>query len=870
MAKIRTGRIQALIPEIHMKKPARALTVAAALAVMPFVAKAQDVPGIGPDSVATVPAKGFDAGPFWRSMFGDNYRDLWTMPIRVPVFHMSQYAGGLKPYKIGGGKQTKSLRMVNADSLEFVFRPIYKLPNLTPDYRGSLMWKIFLDAGSASHPAANVAAVPLMQVFNFLQPNARLVFMPDDPALGEYRKEYANVLGTLEAYPTVPKSGRSFANARAILDAEGLLAALNENANVKVDTRALLKIRMLDMLLGDNDRHADQWRWAQLTEGGPYEPIARDRDKVFLSYEGFVLGLARKAVPSLVHFDSAYSDPTALFENATNFDRRVLEGVDRRVWEQTATEVQAVVTNGVIDRVIAALPAEYIPRSDEIRQKLRYRRDHLVAGALTYYDQLFYVADVHATDTADVATVVRQTDGSVDLTFSSAGAGEWLKRHYDPAYTHEIRVYLHGGDDKATVTGSPNGIPVRVIGGNGNNELVDQTGGRRTTFLYDQGTVDDVHYGRDLRLENDSYVDALNSYYNRRPMVRAYGTEVLPQKDYGVTIKPVFGLKTGHKIQVVPKIGIARYAYGFRKIPYASMVQADVAWSTGTHGWKANLLGDKRFESSSFHLPAIATMSQLEVVQFRGLGNDIEDSDDEFFDVKQTAWSFYPAVGYSFAPGSDFTIGPIVRSTSTTEDKSPYLALTEPYGFSKFAQAGVQAKMHFDSKPIPDSSVARVVLDFTGAGYPGFWDAKTAYESLEGFAATYFTMPFATRPVLALRGGGKKLYGNFPYFDAAFIGGGSSFRTEHRQRFAGDASVYGTVELRVPLVRVATLVPTRIGALAFSDAAKVFVDGESEGGWHTAAGAGFWVGAIKDEQNVNVLFTNDKNRRVMVSLGFAF
>ncbi|HZJ01315.1 MAG TPA: hypothetical protein VFD22_11700 [Gemmatimonadaceae bacterium] len=856
--------------EIRLKRLAALIVLVTAMSVWPRITWSQAVAGIGPDSVETIPVKGFAAGSFWRSMFGDNYRDLWSMPIRVPVLHIGQYEGGLTPYKVGGGKQTKSLRMVTQDSAEYVFRPVYKAPNLTPDYRGSVMWKIFLDAGSASHPAANVAVVPLMSSLGFLQPNARLVFMPDDPRLGEFRKEFKNVLGTLEAYPTVPKVGRAFAGAVNILDAEGLLAALNKDASVKVDTRKLLKIRMLDMLVGDNDRHADQWRWAQLKEGGLYEPVARDRDKVFLSYEGFILGLARKAVPSLVHFDSAYSDPTALFENATNFDRRVLGGLDREVWESTATELKRLVTDATIDQMIAVMPREYASRSNEIRQKLRYRRDHLDEVALTYYDQLFRVADVHATDTADVATIVRQPDGSVDVGFTSRGDGHWFQRHYDPAHTQEIRVYLHGGDDSATVSGSATGIPVRVIGGNGSNALVNRAGGRLTR-LYDQGSVDGVHYGRNIPLEIDSYVDALNAYYNRRPMVHAFGREAFPEwKDYGAKIQPVFGLKTGHKIGAVPKIGVARYVYGFRKVPYASMIQADVGLSTGTRGWRANLIGDKRFESSDFHLPAIATMSQLEVVQFRGLGNDVEDSDDEFFDVKQTQWSFYPGIGYSFFPGSELTIGPIVRSTRTDSTNNNFLALTQPYGFSRFSQAGVQMKLHFDSRIEPDTAKPHFILDFTGSGYPGMWDAETAYESLEGFAAAFINIPFATKPVIALRGGGKKLYGNFPYFDAAFIGGGRSFRVEHTQRFAGDASLYGNAELRVPLFKFPTIVPTDVGALAFTDAAKVYVDDEAPGGWHTAMGGGFWVGAVNATRNVNVLFTNRKSRRMMVSLGFAF
>ena len=82
--------------------------------------------------------------------------------------------------------------------------------------------------------------------------------------------------------------------------------------------------------------------------------------------------------------------------------------------------------------------------------------------------------------------------------------------------------------------------------------------------------------------------------------------------------------------------------------------------------------------------------------------------------------------------------------------------------------------------------------------------------------------------------------------------------------------MFGSAELRVPLFRFPFIVPTDVGALGFTDAGRVYVDGESPGGWHTAAGGGFWVGAVKAATNVNVLFTNRSNRRVIVSLGFAY
>jgi len=162
------------------------------------------------------------------------------------------------------------------------------------------------------------------------------------------------------------------------------------------------------------------------------------------------------------------------------------------------------------------------------------------------------------------------------------------------------------------------------------------------------------------------------------------------------------------------------------------------------------------------------------------------------------------------------------------------------------------------------------VLDVVGSGYPGMWDVAKPYQSVDAWAASYFTFKVPKKPVLALRAGGKKLWGPFPYFDAAFLGGSETFRTEEKQRFAGDASLYGTTELRVPIAKFPLIVPLDVGAIGFMDAGRIYFNGDSPGGWHTAAGGGFWVGFLDPGKSVNVLFTNNRDKRVTTSVGFAF
>jgi hypothetical protein len=70
-------------------------------------------------------------------------------------------------------------------------------------------------------------------------------------------------------------------------------------------------------------------------------------------------------------------------------------------------------------------------------------------------------------------------------------------------------------------------------------------------------------------------------------------------------------------------------------------------------------------------------------------------------------------------------------------------------------------------------------------------------------------LPLPTHPILNARAGGRKLWGDFPFFEAATIGGLRTVSLMDTQRYAGDASLYGTSELLVPLTRFHFIVPAK-------------------------------------------------------------
>ncbi len=842
-------------------------------------AAAQNPPSVGTDSVVVVPGEIFRAGSFHRFLLGDNHRDDWTTPIKVPVLNLRTFHGGLKPLEKGGGQQTISLRFAAPDGTEFVFRSVRKAFRVLPEqYRGTIIWYIVRDQGSASHPLGAIAAAPIQAVAGVLHPTPVVAMMPDDPVLGEFRKEFAGMLGELEERPEVPKDGNGigFAGASKIIGSDTLLGRINTDPQTQVDARALLTAREFDLLIGDNDRHPDQWKWARFgkKDETPWEPIAVDRDKAFVSYEGLVMSIARFVQPSLITFENNYPNPTHLFANAGEFDRRMLGTLDKTVWDSVVTSLMQRITDRVIDDAIGALPPEYASNSRGIAATLKARRNALRGAADRYYHELWRVADIHGTDADDEATVVRSGEGLVDVRILSGNGTPYFSRRFDLAETKEIRIYLHGGNDRATVEGNVRrSIPVRIIGGNGTNTFVDLStvGGKRNpTRFYDAGTVENVKYAKDTVDEKKNIDNAFNHSFNRRPWVRAYGELIPPLADNGSTIRPAGSVHSQHGLGIYPVIGLARYGYGFRKVPYSSMVQADVAYSAASNRMRIRSALDKRFEESDVHVPVTASMSQFEVVEFHGFGNDVPDLTGRFYGVRERQWQFNPGIGLSFSPVSDISIGPIVRYTSTDSLSNRFIAQQQPYGFTRFGQAGLRLKAHLDSRYVPDTLKPRLVFDLTGTGYPGFWDVSTPYESIDALVKAFFTLPFSNKPVLAFRAGGKKLWGSFPYFDAAFLGGSETFRTEERQRYAGDASLYGSAELRVPIAKFPFILPLDVGALGFTDVGRVYLNGDSPGGWHSAAGAGLWVGYLNPGTSVNVLFTNSHHSRISTSVGFAF
>ena len=819
---------------------------------------------VSSDSATIAGGTYYDAGTISRFFLGNTYRDYWVKPIRVPVLNLRTYAGGLEPIKEGGGAQTRNLRLGAPDGSEFVFRSVNKASvNPPPRFRGTIIEAIYRDQVSAMYPAAAVVAAPLVEAAGVLHATPELTVMPNDPLLGKYRDDFIDQLGMIERYPTKPEEGPGFGGAVEVIDSDELIPLLDSLPNHRVDDRAFLTARLTDFLLGDTDRHLGNWKWARFGDGtstARWVPIPRDRDHAFHNYDGALARVALMVAPNLTTFRGRYAGIRSLSRNARTMDRRLLAGLEKPVWDSVALALQRRITDAVIDSAVARTPSEFAALVPSFRAKLRQRRDGLAAVADKFYDELSRVVDIHATNAADVASIAYRDRGIVEVDLRS-GDVSYLRRRFDPRETNEVRVYLHDGDDSATVTGTTSSrIVVRVIGGNGTNTLTDSTA-LGIVRMYDAGRVRGVSYGP------DSLQDTL---FNRRPWVKDTGAFQPPAPDAGTGFRPMAGLGGGSGLGFVPQVGVSWIRYGFGREPYATRIGLEAEYSTGIDGFRVSLTGVHRLEQSRLHFTALARVSDFEVINFHGEGNETAREPKDFFRVDQRQWLFQPAVALALGRReSDVTLGPVVQY-SATSPMGRFIDREQPYGYGTFGQAGVRLGLRYDTRDNASYATGGFLVDANTSAFPGMWDVEHPFSQVSGSATTFFQLSVPTHPVLALRGGGRKVWGDVPFHELAYIGGRGTLRGMDAQRYAGDASLYGTSEIRFPVARIRHVVPIDLGVLGFTDAGRVYVTGSSPGGWHVVAGGGLWFGILDQATGFSVTFTNSAEKRVMLGTGLRF
>jgi outer membrane protein assembly factor BamA len=148
---------------------------------------------------------------------------------------------------------------------------------------------------------------------------------------------------------------------------------------------------------------------------------------------------------------------------------------------------------------------------------------------------------------------------------------------------------------------------------------------------------------------------------------------------------------------------------------------------------------------------------------------------------------------------------------------------------------------------------------------------KTAYTKIGADARTYLSVDILHEVTLALRLHGEKIFGAYPFFESAFLGGSHNLLGYVSERFAGDASLLGSAELRIGIGVFSILMPCIWGVSLFDDNGRVYASGETSKLWHNSFGGGIWLAPLGRANTISlVLGRSTETLRVYFSTGFTF
>ena len=842
----------------------------------------RSIPPPGAKTHLVVPGERFRASPSKRWFYGDNYRDLWTTPVEVAVLDLDAVGGGLTPLRTGGFGQSVSLHFTGEDTRRYTVRSLDKDPTkrLEDDIKNSIVGEVLQDLISTLMPAAALVVDPLMEATGILHSKHTLVVIPDDPRLGEYREEFAGLIGTLQEHPSEgPDDTPGFAGSRKVSGTETVWEDIEEERCDRIDARAYLKARLMDLLINDKDRHPGQWRWARFPEGACHVwlPIPEDRDQAFIHYGGVAMMLVRTALPRAIQFDDTYPNLLGLTMTGWDLDRQFLAGLDRPAWREVVEEFQAELPDPVIEDAVRRLPEPYYALVGEsLEMALKARREALPEFVGRYYELITPQVEIQATDQDEYAYAEHLANGDLRVRIGREGDDPeppWFERTFRHEETREVRIYLRGGSDRAEISGAEGRISVRVDGGGGSDTFTNTSAaGASKTHFYD-------HRGR------NRFVEGKGATVDERPYQRPSTSLVWSRYAFD------WGMESGTRplVWADPDLGVfarvihSRKYFGFRKDPFATRHYFDVGLAS--RGFKpfVSYVGTFRHVRPEIDARLAFEYSGFEVTRFKGFGNDFRLKEpSSYYKVEQRHFVFAPALEHrrgtedvdatgdgTMPLRSELTVslGPVIEWSNTpTEANRDFFigALDEPlYGTGSFGQLGMRGEIEYDGRDNPAYATRGFLARVSAAGYPGVWDVESPFGNVDVEARTYLTASTPPSPTLALRAGGKKVWGTYPFHESAFLGGpgrmglgqvDGPLRGFHKNRFAGDAALYANVELRLALARLNVVMPGEFGLFGAADVGRVYFadDPADADDWHNGTGGGFWLSFLERRTTMSV------------------
>ncbi|MGG5506010.1 MULTISPECIES: metallophosphoesterase [unclassified Myroides] len=824
---------------------------------------------------------------FYRFLWGEHYRSTYAQPIAVAVANLDTVKGGLTPLISGGGNQSLSLRLQDKRGTQYVMRGVRKSVSRflqTAVFRDNYVMESFDDTWAerfiydfytTAHPYTPFIIGDLSKKVGIYHTNPELYYIPKQQALGAFNDKYGDELYMIEERPSEGHEEESFGNATKIISTTDVIANLRKDEKYAVDEQMYLRARIFDLLIGDWDRHGDQWRWSEFKEGDKviYRPVPRDRDQAFAKIDGALLSLIKK-LPMLRHmqnYTEDFANPRWINHTAFPLDQYLLKSTTEEDWIAQATSVVGDLDDESIDQIFAKLPKEIQGEDVEhIKYVLKARKKKIVDFVPQYYRELRKYVVLSGTDKKDVFKLLRNDDGSVELTQlrdKKAGQETVFEKTYDPRETKEIWIYGLNDEDTFIVEGSKKAkIKLRLIGGK--NKDTFQLDQPKHVVVYDYADKQNelIEGSKKAKHYFTNHYDLNNFNYEKLPLTV---NMLLPNVGYN----PEDGVKLG-------------FLYSSKRLkfvqdPYAAQHTLKGFYSFNTQGVEAEYAGHfpNATNNWGFTLNARATSPNF-AVNYYGIGNETHYFDkemgDEYKRVRIESYTVAPGYKFDGKNGDSFEVNVEYKAMKVQDKANRFITsssnLVDQKVFDFQQYATLQATYDFQQYNNTANPSKGFAFHATMGWRTNLGDSKQNFPFLDAKVSFAHYLERSERLILATNFTYQTRFNsNYDFYHGSTIGGNTNLRGFRPERFTGKTSFVQTTDLRFNAGEfTAGFIPMSYGVYAGFDYGRVWTPQESSSKWHNAYGAGLWVNAIEQATLHCSYFYSKDGGRFVFGLGFGF
>lgn len=820
-------------------------------------------------------------------LFGKHYRKYYSLPIEAKTATLDTLMGGLKPIREGGGHQSISLRMSDAKGREYVMRAMkksatqflqavaFKDQYIVNDFQDTYAEDFLLDFYTTSHPYTPFAVGEMADKLSLPHTNPVLYYIPKQSTLKEYNSNFGDALYMVEERPADNHLDvKSYGNPSDIISTTDMMLNLHKDEKYSVDENEYIKARLFDMLIGDWDRHSDQWRWGEYKKDGKviYKPIPRDRDQAFSKYDGALLSLLMN-IPALRHmrtFKDKIDNVKWFNREPYPLDLAFLKTSDEKDWLAQAKFIQENLTDSDIDHAFKQLPKEVQDQTiEEIKAKLKNRKKELDQYASTYFKVLSHTVMIAGTDKKDKFIINHNAAKSIEIQVYRV-----KKEGDDLIYTKNItddktkNLWVYGLDDNDTfqVIGKhKSNIKIRLIGGQ-NNDIYNIENGKRV-IVYDFKSKQNT-YNLDSKTQTQLTDDYdVNLYNYEKPKYNVVSG--LPNIGYN----PDDGVKLGFNLNYTVN--------NFKQNPYTQKHVLNGFYYFATGGLEftydahfPGLLGKWVIDvESKYTTPNFA-------INYFGYGNETQNKDQEFdMDynrVRIQQFKVAGAIRHVGRYGSEFTFKPFLEQMKVEETRDRFINVPNsinPDVFDSKLFGGLKVKYSFRNSDFKAKPTLGMAFSIEASWTANLDDAKQNFPSLESILGFTHKIDKNGKLILATYLKGKAILNdNYEFYQGATLGGDKDLRGYRNERFLGNSYFSQSSDLRLSIGKIQrTIVPLTYGILAGFDYGRIWLDGENSRKWHQDYGGGLWINAVNTvTARISYFKSPDEVGRVIFGAAYSF